>query len=128
MAKEIIKQQQDRAVEGQKQRSMRARTLMPPVDVLENEDEYLICADIPGVDSKDMNIELKAGELTIRAPRRMNGQAKDGGGELEYMRIFRVPAGIDANKLSAELNQGVLQLHLPKEEAMKPKRIQIKAG
>jgi HSP20 family molecular chaperone IbpA len=127
MAKEMVKQQ-DRGVEGQKQRPMRARMLTPPVDVLENDDEYLICADMPGVESKDMSIELKAGELTIRAPRGMSGHAKDGGGELEYLRIFRVPAGIDANKLSAELNHGVLKLHLPKEEAMKPKRIQIKAG
>ena len=66
MAKEIAKQQENRPMES-RDRTMRARTLTPLVDVLENDDEYLIGADLPGIDPKDLNIELKAGELTIRA-------------------------------------------------------------
>ena len=103
----------------------------PPVDVYENQDEYLLVADMPGVTGDHLRINLHAGRLTIE------GDLSDGpqGTALDrewtastYRRSFDIPETIDGDKVSAELRQGVLWLHLPKQESVKPRRIQVRAG
>jgi HSP20 family molecular chaperone IbpA len=100
----------------------------PLVDIYENEDEILLHADMPGVARDNITVNVDNGRLEISATRRL--QTKGSGswqefGDVEYRRVFSVPQSIDVNKVNAELKEGVLKLHLPKTEAVKPRTIQI---
>lgn len=110
----------------------RAVTLTPRVDILENEQELLLFADLPGVKQDQVDIRFERGELTLHARRPL---ANTGGTfvshEVEtadYFRSFVVGEKIDSDKIWAELKNGVLTLHLPKVEAVKPRKITVKNG
>ncbi|HTM21278.1 MAG TPA: Hsp20/alpha crystallin family protein [Kofleriaceae bacterium] len=106
-------------------------TVRPRVDVFENQDEYLVIADMPGVTSDHLHINLHRGRLTIEG----NVAGGPSGNPIErewgataYRRSFDVPDTIDNEKVSADLKHGVLWLHLPKHESVKPRQIQVRAG
>jgi HSP20 family molecular chaperone IbpA len=105
--------------------------ITPEVDIFESEHEILLRADLPGVGKDDLAINIDNGKLTLSGIRRM---APTGAstwrefGEVEFRRNFSVPQSIDTDKVSAELKDGLLCLHLPKSEAAKPRQIEIKAG
>lgn len=103
----------------------------PPSDVYENQDEYLIFADLPGVSDDGLEIHLDAERLTIRGrvdrPLAAIGTG-DGDTAADYERRFVLPDDVDRDKVSAALERGVLELHLPKSEASKPRRISIGGG
>jgi HSP20 family molecular chaperone IbpA len=107
-------------------------SVAPLCDVYENNEELLVVADVPGVTADALNINLDKGELSIFARRDVS--PKDGTflgveyRDCDYRRRFAVPSGIDAAKISAELKDGVLWLHLPKSEAQKPRQIAVRAG
>ncbi|MFO0762134.1 MAG: Hsp20/alpha crystallin family protein [Byssovorax sp.] len=97
----------------------------PAVDVFENKDELLILADLPGVAKEDLTVNFDKGQLTVE------GRLKDFAPEdepFDFRRTFTVPQGIEAEKISAQLQNGVLRLSLPKPAAQKPRAIEIKAG
>jgi len=117
---------------GKLEKVRKAPVIVPLVDIFENDDEILLYAEMPGVVKEDVNVNLDNGKLDIVGYRKM---AKPTGAteweefsEVEYRRRFSVPQTIDVSKVEAELKDGVLQLHLPKSEAAKPKRIEIKAA
>ena len=106
-------------------------TVIPSVDIYENNDELLLYADMPGVTKEDMTINLENGKLSISGVRRVTSEGTPQFiefGAVEFRRTFSVPQGIDTTKVNAELKEGVLRLHLPKTDAVKPKHIEIKAG
>ena len=106
-------------------------TVIPSVDIYENNDELLLYADMPGVTKEDMTINLENGKLSIAGVRRVTTEGTPQFiefGAVEFRRTFSVPQGIDTTKVNAELKEGVLRLHLPKTDAVKPKHIEIKAG
>lgn len=94
-------------------------TVTPPVDVLENENELLVLADLPGVSAEHVDIRFENGELTVHGRR----SGDDGP---SYFRAFRVTEHVAADKIEADLRHGVLTLRLPKVEAVKPRRIAVK--
>ncbi len=103
----------------------------PRCDIFENKDELLLVADLPGATQDQLRINLDAEQLTIEArcdesvagnPLQREFRVVD------YRRSFLVPDVIDREKVSAELKGGVLYLHLPKSAAVKPRRIEVKAG
>lgn len=101
----------------------------PLVDVYENENELLLIADLPGVTQDSLKIDLDNETLTLvgRIHEEVSGHVL--GREfqsVDYRRSFMLPGGIDASKISAELSNGVLNLHLPKSEEIKPRRIEVK--
>jgi HSP20 family protein len=98
------------------------RTTLPRVDVYENADEVLLVADLPGVASEGLRVELDKGELSV------HGQRQGDHGAVDYERVFRVSTGIDGSKIEAELANGVLRVRLPKVDALRPRRIQVKAS
>ena len=102
------------------------RWIKPLCDVFENEGEWLIMADVPGASSDALQVHLDAGELTIEARRsdRWFGEVGCAG----YRRAFTLPSGIDGDKVKAALNQGVVSIHLPKAESLRPRRIEVRAG
>lgn len=108
----------------------RAVTVTPPVDVLETEHEVIVRADMPGVAREDVDIRFENGELTVHG-RRTDPYAGKARHLWEYeatsyARSFRVTEHIAADKIEAELSNGVLTLKLPKVEAVKPRRIAVK--
>jgi len=104
----------------------------PNVDIVELPDELLVLADMPGTKSEDTDIDFENGNLTIHArvaPRQPEGtqfllrEYEIG----DFYRTFQVSEAIDANHITAEYANGVLTLHLPKAEAAKPRRIQVRS-
>lgn len=106
-------------------------SLSPPVDVYENEEEVLLIADLPGVEKDDLHIDHHKGQITIGGHRRgAEGKPRVVAEfrSADYRRTFVVPQGIDADRIAAELKDGVLSVHMPKQESIKPKHIQVKAA
>lgn len=108
----------------------RGLQLTPPVDIYENEAEVLLLTDLPGVELDDLAINFESDTLSIAGTRKgaIAGDEENGGADVIYRRVFNVPQGIDAAKIGAELKNGVLHLHLPKAEGVKPREISVKAG
>ncbi|MDB4938119.1 MAG: hypothetical protein JWP87_5091 [Labilithrix sp.] len=106
--------------------------IRPRVDVFENEREYLVVADVPGVAKDAIDVRFEDGELRLEA-RRWTQANTDQPLSAEYhvadyRRAFAMPDGVDADKIEAELKSGVLEVHLPKSEAKRPRRIDIRAS
>jgi len=97
----------------------------PAVDIFENKDELLILADLPGVAKEDLSIHLDNGQLTLEGRLREFGPEEE---PFDYRRSFVVPQGIDAEKIAANLQSGVLRVVLPKPAAIKPRQIAVNAG
>ena len=104
----------------------------PAVDIKEEENRFLIQADVPGVDPKDIEITMENGVLTIRGER--TGETKkegEGYSRVErvrgsFYRRFSLPDTADADRIEAQGKHGVLEIVIPKKEKAKPKRIAIK--
>ena len=106
---------------------------MPAVDILENQNEIVILADMPGVNGKDVDIDLREDVLSIRGAVRPVEDEKEVSIYREYnwgdyFRQFTLTEVIDQEKISAKMDDGVLRLTLPKKERVKPKKIQISAN
>lgn len=107
----------------------RAVTFTPRVDIVETENELLLFADLPGVKPADVDVRFENGELTVHgraAPRHAGGDYlfyEYGVGD--FHRAFAITPDVDASRISAELKQGVLTVHLPKSEAVKPRKIAV---
>ncbi len=109
----------------------RGLTYTPRVDILETEDELVLLADLPGVKEGDVDIRFENGELTLharRAPSKMTGTVLWENEAGDFFRAFRISEQIDSGKISAEMKNGVLTLHLPKVEAAKPRKITVRGG
>ena len=100
-------------------------TVLPAVDIFENKDGLLILADLPGVAKEDLSIHFDKGHLTLEG--RLHEFAADEE-PFDYRRTFVVPQGIDTDKITANLQNGVLRLPLPKPAALKPRQIEVKAS
>jgi len=104
----------------------------PRVDIFENDKELTLYAEVPGVRAEDADLHYEKGELLLHArvkPRHgqqpMLLQEYDEG---DFYRAFSIHESIDAGKISAECKNGVLVVHLPKVEAVRPRQIQVKGG
>jgi HSP20 family protein len=106
------------------------RFYSPNVDILEQADELLVLADLPGAKSDKIDIDFEKGVLTLHAhvlARQDENQrflAREYGIG-DYCRTFRVSEAIDAGRISADYADGVLTLHLPKAESIKPRKINV---
>lgn len=99
------------------------RVLHPPVDAFENDDGLLLRADLPGVTSEGLEIELDNGVLTVIGRRPL--PAHRGEGFVQYHRRFYVPRHTDSDKVQARLDRGVLTIELPKADSARPRRIAL---
>ena len=105
----------------------------PLVDVIENEDGFVFQADLPGVKAGDVDVSFENGTLTIQA--KASSRQPAGRSYLwreygvgHFYRSFSIAAPIDANGIKAQLKNGVLELHVPKADSAKPRKIKITAG
>src|SRR5687767_13883476 len=118
-------------VEGPTNGNGRAQSWVPAVDVWETENELVYAFDLPGIPEDKISVELQDGTLTVSAERE---KAVEQTGE-RYFRFERrhgvfarsipVPQGVSEDGITASYTNGVLEVHVPKPEQQKPKRIQI---
>lgn len=103
----------------------------PLMDIFENDEEYLVRADLPGVAEEDVDIQFEKGELRLYAPRPLELQGDRLSQEIgaqAFERAFRIPQKIDLDAISATLEHGVLELRLPKAPEVRPRKITVKAA
>lgn len=104
---------------------------IPEIDVLEDENEYTVRASLPGVDKKDIEVEVSDGTLTLRGQRKELTEVKGrnwlrreqcvGG----FLRTVELPAGVDASRVRATDKDGILEIRLPKTERAKARKVSI---
>ena len=107
---------------------------MPTVDISETESEYLIKAELPEVRKEDVKVTVENGVLTLQGERRQEKEEK--GRRFHrversygsFVRSFTLPESVDEGGVKAEYKDGVLALHLPKSEKVKPKAIDVKVA
>ena len=106
----------------------------PAVDIQETEKEYVVNADLPDVKKEDVKVEVDDGILIVEGERK---QEKEETGKKfhrveraygKFVRRFALPTEIDAAKVQAEFKDGVLNVHLPKSAAAKPKTVEVKVA
>ena len=118
--------------ESETERLSKRPVVTPAVDIFENDDELLVVADVPGVVSEGLNIHFDKDQLFIEASSAAIDEPYNPlfreFGTVDYRRIFELAPGIDVENIKAELNEGVLSIHLPKSPATKPRRIEITTG
>lgn len=105
----------------------------PATDILEREDGFHILVDMPGVKREDLSIDLQEDELTVTGKTSLHQGDKEHFtsaqfGECEYVRSIAISDIVDREGITANLDSGVLELHLPKVEKIQPKRIEIRQG
>lgn len=107
---------------------------MPAVDVQETKDAFVLRADLPGVDPKDIDITMENGVLTLRGRRQSESTTEERGYRRvervsgEFFRRFTLPDVADAESISAQTNNGVLTVKIAKRPEVQPKRIEVKAS
>lgn len=114
------------------ERTCGGTTYSPRIDIWEKADELILYAEMPGVSAEDLDVRFENHELTIQGKvsqrqadvRFVYGEYGIG----DFSRSFNIGESIDTSKIRAELQNGVLALHLPKMENVKPRRIEVKAS
>ncbi len=97
-------------------------TFVPKVDVLENEQAFEIHFAVPGLNKEDFNIELKDNYLTVSGERKFSNEKKDKNYHSietsygSFSRAFSLPENVDATKINAKYDKGILELTIPKDE------------
>jgi HSP20 family protein len=118
---------------GEAQPEHRGRTYTPNVDIIDAGEEFLIMADVPGASRDDIDVTFQEDVLTIDAPVEPRGAEATAIHRAEYgiggfHRRFVVEAPVDADRMSAGYENGVLTIHLPKAEKARGRRIEVKAS
>ena len=104
---------------------------MPTVDIREDADRFVLFADIPGVDTKDIEITMENGVLTIRGERKLESEEeRQGYKRMErargtFYRRFSLPDSADPERISARGKNGVLEVTIPKHERVQPRKIAV---
>jgi HSP20 family protein len=114
--------------------SLKARPWTPAVDIVETENELVLKADVPGVELKDIDIQLENGTLTVKGERKFEKEEKNKGFHRmersygSFVRIFTVPDSVDSEHVKAAYEAGVLTITRPKKEIAKPKAIKVQVS
>lgn len=104
---------------------------VPAVDIREEPDRYLIHADVPGVAPDDIEIHMEGGVLTLKGERKHEDtEEREGYKRVErvygsFYRRFSLPDTADAERISASSRNGVLEIVIPKQEKVQPRRIEV---
>jgi HSP20 family protein len=110
------------------------RRWLPPMDLVETDDHFVLRADLPGLSEKDVNIELEDSVLTISGERKAeHEERKEGYYRVErasgsFSRSLTLPEGVNADAVTAHFDKGVLEVRIPKPEQRKPRKVAISVG
>jgi HSP20 family protein len=116
--------------------SLEGLQIAPAMDMVEKDDAFEITAELPGLDEQSIEIKLANGTLTIKGEKKEEKEEREKQYYLSerrygsFSRMFRVPEGVDSDKIEASFTKGVLTVILPKSPAAKQgeKQISVKAG
>ncbi len=128
MSTNELKKTDDSAVAGRDD-----RVLLPPVDVVEDTTGLTLYADMPGVSRERLNLRVEGdtltieGELSLPVPQDMQASHAEVQ-QSRYRRAFELSRELDAQKVAAELTQGVLRVRIPKAEHAQPRRIEVRVA
>ena len=106
-------------------------TWSPAVDMFEKDDKVVIKAELPGLEKKDISLDLTNGVLTLKGERKHENEVKEENyyrREMscgKFIRSFTLPGDVDADKIKAEFQNGLLTVEVPKPEEHKPKQIPV---
>ena len=128
-----MRREMDRAVDTRTAEGSSVATSdwVPAVDIKEEKDSFVIVADIPGVDPKDIEVHMENGMLTIKGEKESEKkEEREGYKRVErsfgsFYRRFSLPDSADAEKISAKSNNGVLEVRIAKQEQVQPRKISV---
>ena len=110
------------------------RRWIPAMDLVETDGHFVLKADLPGLAEEDVNLEVEDNVLTVSGERQAEHEDKREG----YVRVERsygafrrsltLPEGVDPEGVTARFDKGVLEVHIPKPEQRKPRRVAIQVG
>lgn len=111
------------------------RTEYPSINVWTGKDDVVLTAELPGLEPDDLDISVQENILTLRGtPKEREREPKEGEivhrrecARAAFSRSWRLPFEVDGDKVDAKLENGILKLRLPRSEASKPKKIEVKA-
>jgi HSP20 family protein len=104
----------------------------PPVDILEDANDMILRAELPGLKAEDVDIRIENNTLTLRGERKLESKEDSANYHRRersygaFSRSFSLPSTVQQEKVAAEFKDGILQVTLPKREETKPKQISIK--
>jgi len=133
----VIRNARDRMFDGDlalAPSSWRSFNWSVALDVVENDDEFVVKASLPGINPDDLEITFIDGKLTIKGEVTEEEKVEEARYHLRerrfgsFSRSIKLPSGIDTEKIDAKYESGVLELYLPKVEEVKPKKITIKTS
>jgi HSP20 family protein len=107
---------------------------LPSVDIVEDQKEWLVKADLPEVKKEDVKVTVENGVLTITGERKFEKEEKDKKYHRversygNFLRSFTLPEGADGTKVAADFKDGVLKVHLPKSEKAKNQAVEVKVA
>ena len=107
---------------------------IPRVDIHEEDERFVVTADLPGVEGKDIEITAEKGVLTLKGERRSEEKSSTNGFESierasgTFLRRFTLPESLDAEAIKASHVNGVLEITIPKRPTAQPRRIEIQAA
>jgi len=110
--------------------------LRMPLDVVENDEEFVVKADVAGIDPDNIEITFTDNNLSIKGETREEREEEGEEGRYHllerrygtFSRTISMPGSVDVENIQAETENGVLKIHLPKKEEVKPRRIEITGG
>lgn len=113
----------------------RVDALLPPADIVEDDEKIQVSLDLPGLTQKDVEVTVQDGVLTVRGernlevregdPRRFHRIERAYG---QFSRSLSLPPNVEADKIDATFRDGVLTVTIPKAETAKPRRVEVKVG
>lgn len=134
----LFRREMDRLVErffGGESGGSSPASISPDVDVIETDDTVVVKAELPGIDERDVSVTLSGENLVIRGEKKQEKDEKQAKGarfhrvERSYgvfQRTVSLPSAVEAEKVAATFDKGVLQVTLPKRESAQSKEIKIK--
>jgi HSP20 family protein len=117
-----------------REESLTTTSFAPPVDVYEDEHTVSLKIEVPGIDEKDIDVRIENNILTVHGERKFEKEEKEENFrrvERQYgsfTRTFTLPTTVDAEKVSANYDKGILKIALPKKAEAKPKQIKVNVG
>ena len=107
---------------------------MPPMDIYETDDAYVLEADLPGVRKEDIGLQIVEDRIILKGARKREAAENNKGyqhyerTEGQFERTFRIRGGVDSEKVEARFENGVLTVQMPKPETAKPRQIDVKVS
>ena len=97
----------------------------PAIDLFEDENNYFVQAELPGFDRKEIVVELEKDRLVLKGSRKANDKKETS--EISFHRSVTLPDSVKADKVAAKYENGILTVSIPKADAVKPLRIEVKS-